>query len=78
MTEDHPDWSVQSLLIGVRDLNRSSAFYQEVMHLREVLRQDRVAVLVDDAKGPVVLYLRELYRPATPSVLGPKPWASGR
>ncbi len=78
MTEDHPDWSVQSLLIGVRDLNRSSAFYQEVMHLREVLRQDRVAVLVDDAKGPVVLYLRELYRPRDAVRPGPKPWASGR
>ncbi|MGO9660196.1 MAG: VOC family protein [Acidimicrobiales bacterium] len=72
MTEDHPDWSVQSLLIGVRDLNRSSAFYQEVMHLREVLRQDRVAVLVDDAKGPVVLYLRELYRPRDAVRPGPE------
>jgi catechol 2,3-dioxygenase-like lactoylglutathione lyase family enzyme len=54
--------SVQSLLIGVRDLDRSSAFYQDVMHLREVLREDRIAVLVDDAKGPVMLFLRQLYR----------------
>jgi len=62
VTEGHLESSVESLLIGVRDLDRSSAFYQEVMHLREVLRQDRIAVLVDDAKGPVMLFLRQLYR----------------
>jgi catechol 2,3-dioxygenase-like lactoylglutathione lyase family enzyme len=62
VTEDHLDSSVQSLLIGVRDLDRSSAFYQDVMHLREVLRQDRIAVLVDDAKESVMVFLRQLYR----------------
>jgi catechol 2,3-dioxygenase-like lactoylglutathione lyase family enzyme len=62
MTEDHPDWLVQSVLIGVRELNRSVTFYQDVMHLREVVRQDRIAVLVDDGKGPFTLFLRQLYR----------------
>jgi catechol 2,3-dioxygenase-like lactoylglutathione lyase family enzyme len=72
VTEEYPDSSVQSLLIGVRDLDRSSAFYQDVMHLREVLRQDRIAVLVDDAKGPVMLFLRQLYRPGDAVRPGPE------
>jgi catechol 2,3-dioxygenase-like lactoylglutathione lyase family enzyme len=62
VTEDHLDSSVQSLLISVRDLDRSSAFYQDVMHLREVLREDRIAVLADDGKESVMLFLRQLYR----------------
>jgi catechol 2,3-dioxygenase-like lactoylglutathione lyase family enzyme len=58
MGDDIPAWSVHSVLLCVRDLDRSTTFYQAVLNLREVLRQDRVAVLAGDEKVPFTLFLR--------------------
>ena len=58
MDDDVPVWPVRSVLLSVRDLDRSTTFYQAVLHLREVLRQDRVAVLVGDERPPFTLFLR--------------------
>ena len=73
MGDDVPVWSVDSLLLSVRDLDRSTAFYQGVLHLREVLRQDRVAVLAADETASFTLFLRWAHPDAIhvgPEVLG--------
>jgi hypothetical protein len=57
--------SIRSILISVRDLDRSSSFYQDVINVREVLREDQIAVLGSDINGPFMLYLREAGRHAT-------------
>ena len=41
------------------DLDRSTAFYRDVMGLREILREDQVAVLGDTERDSFVLFLRE-------------------
>ena len=61
MDDDVPVWSVRSVLLSVRDLDRSTTFYQAVLHLREVLRQDRVAVLAGDERPPFTLFLRRAH-----------------
>lgn len=38
-------WSVRSVLISVQDLERSISFYRNLLGLREVAREDEVAVL---------------------------------
>jgi catechol 2,3-dioxygenase-like lactoylglutathione lyase family enzyme len=58
MDNDVPDYSVHSVLLSVRDLGRSTTFYQAVLNLREVLRQDRVAVLAHDERVTFTLFLR--------------------
>jgi catechol 2,3-dioxygenase-like lactoylglutathione lyase family enzyme len=62
MDDDVPVWPVHSVLLSVRDLDRSATFYQAVLHLSEVLREDKVAVLAGDERMPFTLFLR-LARP---------------
>jgi catechol 2,3-dioxygenase-like lactoylglutathione lyase family enzyme len=57
-------WSISSVLVSVRDLDRSTVFYQDVMNIREVLRYDQVVILGGFASEPVTLVLREAYRDA--------------
>src|SRR5271168_5004211 len=38
-------WSVRATLVSVKDLDRSASFYQEVMGLSEVMREDQILVL---------------------------------
>ncbi len=54
-------WSIRSVVVSVRDLDRSSLFYQDVLNLREVSRENRIAVLGSDLPSPAV-YLREAHR----------------
>lgn len=62
MVNEMPTWSIRSIVISVRDLDRSSAFYQEVMSAPEVLREDQMAVISGDSTAAV--YLREAPRTA--------------
>lgn len=57
---DAPAWSIRSVLVSVRDLDRSVAFYEEVMALREVVREGEVACLEHDDAGRVAIILREV------------------
>jgi|HubBroStandDraft_1064217.scaffolds.fasta_scaffold103002_2 catechol 2,3-dioxygenase-like lactoylglutathione lyase family enzyme len=64
MTSPVPGWSLRSVVVSVRDLSRSSTFYQDVMNVREVSRDGQVAVLSGDATTSFALYLREAHRNA--------------
>jgi catechol 2,3-dioxygenase-like lactoylglutathione lyase family enzyme len=64
VTSDGPAWSIRSVLISVKDLDRSSTFYQDVMNLQEVHRADQLAVLASSVPGSMLLYLRLAYRSA--------------
>jgi catechol 2,3-dioxygenase-like lactoylglutathione lyase family enzyme len=64
VTNDGPAWSIRSVVISVKDLDRSSTFYQDVMNLSEVNRADQVAVLAGRGHDSVLLYLRRAYRDA--------------
>ena len=55
-------WSISSVLVSVRDLEQSSVFYQDVMNIREVFREDQIAILGGIAVGPFTLLLREAHR----------------
>ena len=53
--------SIQAALLNVRNLNKSIEFYQDVLGLRPISREDRVAALmIDETSGRQVLVLREL------------------
>jgi catechol 2,3-dioxygenase-like lactoylglutathione lyase family enzyme len=67
MTNDVPRWSIRSVVVSVRDLDRSSAFYQDVMNVREVSRDGQMAVLSGDLIPGFALYLREAHRNAVHS-----------
>ena len=58
MTDPPSPWSIRSALIGVADLDRSLAFYEEVTNLHEILRADRMVVLGLDDASSFTLYLR--------------------
>jgi catechol 2,3-dioxygenase-like lactoylglutathione lyase family enzyme len=58
-------WSVRSILISVRDLDRSVAFYTDVMGVHELVRQDQVAILAFHESRSFALMLREAPGQAT-------------
>lgn len=64
MTADHHGWSLRSAVLSVRDLDRSSAFYQDVMAVREIFREKQIAVLSNDRSPSFNLFLREANRDA--------------
>jgi catechol 2,3-dioxygenase-like lactoylglutathione lyase family enzyme len=73
VTKGSPVLSIRSVVVSVRDLDHSSAFYQEVMNLPEVLRDDQFVVLGGQESGLFTLYLREAQRNAVrsgPQTLG--------
>jgi catechol 2,3-dioxygenase-like lactoylglutathione lyase family enzyme len=49
----------------VSDLDRSAAFYQAVLNVREEMREDQLAVLVGDQVGSLTVYLRQANRNAS-------------
>jgi hypothetical protein len=63
---DVPTWSVQSVIVSVRDLDTSSNFYRDVMNVNELLREDQVAVLGADVTSSFTLILRETLRGTHP------------
>lgn len=56
---DAARWTVRSVLVSVRDLSRSAAFYQEVLGLHEVAREGEVAVL-EGPRRRFAVQLREV------------------
>jgi len=54
------------VIVAVEDLDRSSTFYQDVMHVSELLREDQVAILGVDVASPFTLILRETRRGTHP------------
>ena len=58
MAGDVPEWSIRSALVGVADLDRSLAFYEDVTNLREILRADQMVVLGAAGASSFTLYLR--------------------
>lgn len=60
-------WSARATLVSVRDLDQSTAFYQDVMGLSQVTRQDQIAVLGREPSGRFEVVLREAQRGAHPS-----------
>jgi catechol 2,3-dioxygenase-like lactoylglutathione lyase family enzyme len=55
---------VRSVAVSVRDLDRSSAFYQDVMQIQELFREDQIAVLCSARTPSFTLFLREAQRNA--------------
>jgi catechol 2,3-dioxygenase-like lactoylglutathione lyase family enzyme len=64
VTNDGPACSIRSVVISVKDLDRSSPFYQDVMSVQEVHRGDQLVVLASSVPGSMLLYLRQAYRNA--------------
>lgn len=67
MIDEIPAWSFRSVVVSVRDLDRSSTFYQDVMQVRELFREDQIAVLSSDRTPSFTVYLREARRNAVRS-----------
>jgi catechol 2,3-dioxygenase-like lactoylglutathione lyase family enzyme len=68
-----PPWSIRSILVAVRDLGRSSAFYRDVMELDEVAHEGEVIILGKAGSLRDALLLRQADRQAIhhgPSELG--------
>jgi catechol-2,3-dioxygenase len=59
MVDSKPPWSLRSVLVSVRHLERSSSFYQDVMQVQEVFREDEIAVLTDHRTPLFTIYLRQ-------------------
>lgn len=64
MVNEVPAWSIRSVVVSVRDLDRSSTFYQGIMNVREVFRENQIAVLSGDSDSTFTVYLREAQRNA--------------
>ena len=67
MASDVPPWSIRAVVVSVRDLDRSSAFYQDVLNVPEVSRDGQIAVLSGELIPGFALYLREAHRNAVHS-----------
>ncbi|MGH8979936.1 MAG: VOC family protein [Acidimicrobiales bacterium] len=59
VTASGPRWSMRSVLVSVRDLARSVAFYCDVLGLRESVQEGEVAVLEGEGR-PFAVLLREV------------------
>lgn len=59
MSPDPDDWFIRSVLIAVRQLDRSVDFYREIMNLKELAWDGEVAILGLGPPGTSVLILRE-------------------
>jgi catechol 2,3-dioxygenase-like lactoylglutathione lyase family enzyme len=57
-------WFIRSVLIAVRDLDRSVEFYRDVMNLEELTREGEIAILGMDTPETSALILREAERHA--------------
>ena len=64
MINDPSGWSLRSVLISVSDLNRSMSFYQDLMNIEELERDNRMAVLGTKVTGSLMVILREASRSA--------------
>jgi catechol-2,3-dioxygenase len=64
VTNNGPVWSIRSVLLSVSDLDHSSTFFQDVMNMHEVHRDDQTAVLAGGAPRSMLLYMRRAYRNA--------------
>ncbi len=67
MVDDTSEWSLRSVLISVSDLDRSIAFYRDVMSIRELRRDGQLAMLGSDVTGSLMFILREAPRAAVHS-----------
>ncbi len=65
MSDELSAWSIRSVLLSVSDLDRSAKFYEDVMNVHEVLRDDEIVVLGGDVTGSFTFYLRHAHRNAT-------------
>ncbi len=59
MTPGPVPWSLRSVLVSVHDLDRSLAFYRDVLGLRETSREGEVAVLEGEQRT-FVMVLRQM------------------
>lgn len=67
MIDEVPAWSIRSVVVSVRDLDRSANFYKEVMQVRELFRESQIVVLGSGRAPSFTLYLREANRDAVHS-----------
>jgi catechol 2,3-dioxygenase-like lactoylglutathione lyase family enzyme len=65
VSNDFPAWSIRSVLVSVSDLDQSATFYQDLMNVHEVLREDQIAVLTGGETGTLTLFLRQTRRTAS-------------
>jgi catechol-2,3-dioxygenase len=64
MVDETSEWSLRSVLISVSDLDRSLAFYQDLLNCQQVHRDVDVAVLGSDVAGSLMFILRQASRAA--------------
>jgi len=62
MRNEPPTMVMNAAMVSVTNLDHSSEFYQQVLEVEEVLREDRIAILGSDQPGSSVLILRESER----------------
>ena len=65
MSPNASDWFIRSVLIAVRELDRSVEFYRDIMNLEELAREGEVAILGVDSPDTSALILREAAGHAT-------------